>query len=393
LAVSVNTSTCASSGLPFAQQPVLRVLDDGDNLIKCDGGTVSAAIVPGTGTPGGTLGGQTAVPVADGEAAFSDLSLDQTGVGYVLQFEHARAGGTRSRPITVGSAPPVSIAGPSAICASGVYQATAGFDTYAWSLDGVFVGTRLAITINGVAARRGDHTLTVLATRAGCSSVASLPISVHLPLADVTAPEGVCPYSSGQTASVPDAGPGASYAWSILNGVINTGDGTRSVTFKAGPSGHVTLSVTVTNAESCSAGGTGIVAINPSLSCPPPVGFFTVPPCRVADTRGAPGPSGGPGLKAGATRTFPVTGLCGIPASAKAVAINIAVVLPGRAGDLRLFPGGTTAPLASTINFRQGVVRANNAIMPLGASGEIAVLCDMAFGATDFFFDVYGYFE
>ena len=113
----------------------------------------------------------------------------------------------------------------------------------------------------------------------------------------------------------------------------------------------------------------------------------------MADTRNTPGPSGGPALSANAVRTFPVTGLCGIPSSAKAVAINLAVFLPTNDGDLRLFPAGSTAPLASAINFRPGIVRANNAIVPVGAGGQISVQCDMPSGSTNFFFDVFGYFE
>ena len=62
-------------------------------------------------------------------------------------------------------------------------------------------------------------------------------------------------------------------------------------------------------------------------------------------------------------------------------------------GDLRLYPAGGTAPLASAINFRTGIVRANNAIVPLGAGGQISVQCDMLSGSTHFFFDVYGYFQ
>jgi hypothetical protein len=78
------------------------------------------------------------------------------------------------------------------------------------------------------------------------------------------------------------------------------------------------------------------------------------------------------------------------------VAIIVAVVRPTDGGDLRLYPAGGVAPLVSTINFRPGIVRANNAIVPLGAGGEISVQCDMppgSSGSTDFFFDVYGYFQ
>ena len=61
-----------------------------------------------------------------------------------------------------------------------------------------------------------------------------------------------------------------------------------------------------------------------------------------------------------------------------------------------MYPAGGAAPLASAINFRVGIVRANNAIVPLGVDGQISVQCDMPIGSsgsTDFFLDVYGYFQ
>ncbi len=124
--------------------------------------------------------------------------------------------------------------------------------------------------------------------------------------------------------------------------------------------------------------------------------FYTLPACRVADTRYAVGPSGGPALLANTMRSFPVIGLCGIPPSATAVAINMAVWFPTDGGDLRAFPTGGTAPLASAINFRTGIVRANNAIVALGLLGQLSIQCDMpvgSSGSTNFFFDVYGYFQ
>jgi FtsP/CotA-like multicopper oxidase with cupredoxin domain len=121
--------------------------------------------------------------------------------------------------------------------------------------------------------------------------------------------------------------------------------------------------------------------------------FHTVTPCRVVDTRGAPGPLGGPALAAGAARSFPISGTCGIPPTAKAIAGNLAVVLPSSSGYLTLYPTGMSLPLASTINFRSGIVRANNAVLPLGASGQITVFCGMGSGQTDFLLDVTGWFE
>ncbi|HXY42381.1 MAG TPA: kelch repeat-containing protein [Vicinamibacteria bacterium] len=131
---------------------------------------------------------------------------------------------------------------------------------------------------------------------------------------------------------------------------------------------------------------------------PPPTStqFFAVTPCRVADTRNTTGPSGGPALVANAGRSFPVAGLCGVPSSARAVALNVTVVDQTDLGDLRIYPDGNTVPLASTINFTPGKVRANNAVIPLGRYGWIAVQCDMPTGSTGqthFLFDVTGYFQ
>src|SRR6185295_8062994 len=69
-----------------------------------------------------------------------------------------------------------------------------------------------------------------------------------------------------------------------------------------------------------------------------PAVYFTVPPCRLVDTRNANGPYGGPVLAANATRSFVATGQCGIPAGASAIAANLTVVGPGSGGSLSLGP-------------------------------------------------------
>jgi subtilisin-like proprotein convertase family protein len=121
--------------------------------------------------------------------------------------------------------------------------------------------------------------------------------------------------------------------------------------------------------------------------------FYTLAPCRIADTRDAAGPRGGPSLLTGTSRSFPLAGVCGIPPTAAAVAINITVVMPASDGYLTVYPAAGSIPLASVINFRSGIVRANNAIVGLGASGQVAFLCVMISGSTDFVLDVTGYFE
>jgi hypothetical protein len=124
--------------------------------------------------------------------------------------------------------------------------------------------------------------------------------------------------------------------------------------------------------------------------------FFTVTPCRVLDTRNPVGPSGGPALGANTTRSFPVTGLCGIPSTAIAVALNVTTVDETDFGDLRTYPNGNPVPSSSTINFAVQKVRANNAVIPLGLGGRIAVQCDMpptSTGQTNLVIDVTGYFQ
>jgi spore coat protein A, manganese oxidase len=135
--------------------------------------------------------------------------------------------------------------------------------------------------------------------------------------------------------------------------------------------------------------------VTPTTTPPAVVGtsFYTLAPCRIVDTRNAPGPQGGPALVAGSTRTFPVTGICGVPPTAKAVTVNIVVINPTALGHLTLYPAGGILPLASTINFRAGIIRGNNAIVTLGTAGQVSVFNGMGSGSTDFVLDVSGWFE
>jgi parallel beta-helix repeat protein len=126
-----------------------------------------------------------------------------------------------------------------------------------------------------------------------------------------------------------------------------------------------------------------------------PIGmaFFTVTPCRLVDTRNAAGPRGGPALVAGAQRTFTLSGNCGVPPSARSLSVNVTMTSPTAPGALRLFAGGTSAPGTTTINYRAGQTRANNAIATLGGSGDLAVQCDQASGTVHLILDVNGYFQ
>jgi hypothetical protein len=123
-----------------------------------------------------------------------------------------------------------------------------------------------------------------------------------------------------------------------------------------------------------------------------PVRLHTLTPCRLVDTRGPVGATGGPALSANLTRTFDVAGACGVPSSAKAVVLNVTVVAPQAAGNLRLFPAGAPLPGASTINFSAGQVRANSAVVRL-AGGQLGVFAGLGSGTAHVVLDVSGYFE
>jgi len=127
-----------------------------------------------------------------------------------------------------------------------------------------------------------------------------------------------------------------------------------------------------------------------------PTDFFTVPPCRLVDTRNAAGPTGGPALGASATRSFPVTGgTCGVPPTAKAASVNVAAVGATAPGSLVLFLGDAFGPpLPSTINFIPEVTRANNAVVALATDGTGTInVMNSSTAAVHFVLDVNGYFQ
>jgi hypothetical protein len=113
----------------------------------------------------------------------------------------------------------------------------------------------------------------------------------------------------------------------------------------------------------------------------------------VVDTRGG-AAIGGPVLQGQETRPLAVAGTCGIPSTAKALSINLTATQSTAQGNLLLFPAGQAAPTVSTINYVAGQTRANNAVIPLNASGAMAAFVSQPTGTTvHLIIDVNGYFE
>lgn len=116
--------------------------------------------------------------------------------------------------------------------------------------------------------------------------------------------------------------------------------------------------------------------------------FFAVTPCRVLDTRLGPGAP----VAANGTLTFDAAGTCGVPADARAMAVNVTGVGPGADGVLRLFGAGSAAPVAQVLAIRPGRTRASASIAVPGALGRLTVRNDSA-QPVHVVLDVSGYFR
>lgn len=124
-----------------------------------------------------------------------------------------------------------------------------------------------------------------------------------------------------------------------------------------------------------------------------PLGFYTVPPCRLMDTRGTGAPLGGPPLVPGTAREVPAGGRCGIPPTAKAVSVTIVAVTPSVAGHLSFEATGAPPSDSSILNYVIGKTRAGNAILKLNSLASTTAHCSQASGSVDVILDVNGYFE
>ena len=218
---------------------------------------------------------------------------------------------------------------------------------------------------------------------AACASVAVSPAVVP------SAPQNSF-YSINFTAS----GGTAAYVFSVPVGILPPGMTLSSGgTLSGTPTTQGTYSFTVVSVDANACMGYRAVNLVVTPPAAPPTGtsLYLVAPCRVIDTRGPDGPFGGPAVAHLGMRTVQLTGVCGIPASAKAVAVNLTAVTPTTSGFLSIFPGGTAWPGNSTINYRMGKTRANNTIAVVSALGQITILNNGTL--QHFLVDVTGYFQ
>ncbi len=123
-----------------------------------------------------------------------------------------------------------------------------------------------------------------------------------------------------------------------------------------------------------------------------PLGYTSVTPERVADTRPGSGrPYAGRTLGPCATLDVQVAGAGTLPVSGlEEVTVNLTVVSPRAAGYLTSYAAGAVRPLVSDLDFTPGVIVSTMAEVAVSAAGTIAIY-NGSNAATDVVIDVEGY--
>jgi len=132
----------------------------------------------------------------------------------------------------------------------------------------------------------------------------------------------------------------------------------------------------------------------PAATNPTALQFYPLTPCRVADTRNASGPLGGPYMSGGSTRVFPVfsASSCNVPTSTQAFSFNITVIpQASKMRWLTAWPSNESQPGVSTLNDPPGVTLSNGAIVPApsDSSGDVSIYVT---DDTHVVIDINGYF-
>ena len=120
LAITIQPSASAASGVAFAQQPVIQLLDAANNPVSVAGTVVTAAIATGGGALGGTV---TTTTNASGVATFFNLAITGTAGDRTLNFSSGVLIGATSSAVTVTASgtPQLTLTTqPSAAPASGI---------------------------------------------------------------------------------------------------------------------------------------------------------------------------------------------------------------------------------------------------------------------------------
>jgi len=191
---------------------------------------------------------------------------------YILTVRQANECESNAQTVVTTHQPasPQVTLSPTAICGSEHLHATienaSEFSSLKWTtVGGTIVGGQGTASVE-IAPDAGETrvwlAIGAVETSSGCDAsrfVAEVPIGSSAAVTISTAASACANVAA--SASVADAGSGATYAWTIANGIITSGAQTRTIQYAPSGNGDVTLHATVIRG-SCSANGTAVVTVD-----------------------------------------------------------------------------------------------------------------------------------
>lgn len=336
----------------------------------------AGSLPPGiTLSPDGVLAGTTTQPgdywfaVRIGDA--SGQSVVRDALLRVIPLSGAVAIAVSRQPACDGPDQVLSVAG--------------SYDAYRWLPGGETTPTLIV--------RPAERTTYAVDAASGtCVSRGSVTVApaVTLPPPFLVAPASWVSGAPGLTAScTPRAG--SSYAWTIDNGSIDSGQGSDSVQITPAFAGRLHVEVVETDASGCMR--PGVSRVVQIVSSAGGTLFYPLRPCRAVDSRVLDWP-----VDIGSSRglVYLFGGLCEIPFGARALAANVTVTGSTGAGALRFVAGRRPpTPDLDLISFMPGQTRAVNTLIGLLGDSEGAVTFYAVGngGRVHVIVDVTGYFR
>jgi hypothetical protein len=135
---------------------------------------------------------------------------------------------------------------------------------------------------------------------------------------------------------------------------------------------------------------TGLVHLSVHVLDPTKGLYFPTQSTRILDTRSGLGATKRP-VKGGTAIAVQVAGKSGVPATGvSAVVLTLTVTHPTSGGFVSAYPGGTTRPGVSSVNFAAGWTGANLVTVPVGSNGKVNLY--NASGTVDLIADLQGWY-
>ncbi len=298
-----TTCSASSSRVVSLAPPPSAVVSGGGSICSGNEGTIQVAL---TGTPPYSLTWSDGV-VQSGIASPSaqrSVRPAATTTYSVTNVQDANCSGAASGSATfnvVASPSAVMTSANTTICPGGSATLTVrlsgqGPYTLTWS-DG-FVETVTGPERTRAVSPAATRKYTIGSIRNATCSVPGVGSTLVTVFPDpsasaITAPAEVCAEAAGMTASVPDSGAGTTYTWSISNGTIDAGQGTRSISWTPGQAGTAALAVSIRVAAGCEVSGSVRVPVNARPALPvisAPSGIESGATGVVAEVIGGTGP-------------------------------------------------------------------------------------------------------